>query len=77
VRPVSAARLSFALLLKFFAAHGRFPRGRSELPSQAVEFVARQLQISASDPGFTSGRGVASSATARRFAKLWAFGSAP
>jgi len=28
-------------LLKFFAAHGRFPRGRSELPSAAVEFVAK------------------------------------
>ncbi len=37
----SAAKLGFALLLKFFAAHGRFPRGRSELPSAAVEFVAK------------------------------------
>jgi hypothetical protein len=36
----SAAKLGFALLLKFFAAHRRFPRGRSELPSAAVEFVA-------------------------------------
>jgi Domain of unknown function (DUF4158) len=41
----SAAKLGFALLLKFFAAHGRFPRGRSELPSAAVEFVAKQLRV--------------------------------
>ncbi len=34
-----AAKLGFALLLKFFAARGRFPRGRSELPPVAVEFV--------------------------------------
>lgn len=36
----SAAKLGFALLLKFFAAHGRFPRRRSELPSAAEAFVA-------------------------------------
>jgi hypothetical protein len=36
-------RLGFALLLKFFTQHGRFPAGRSELPDEAVEFVARQV----------------------------------
>ncbi|MHA6800560.1 DUF4158 domain-containing protein [Bounagaea algeriensis] len=47
-----AAKLGFALLLKFFAARGRFPRGRSELPPAAVEFVAKQLQLSVADLGF-------------------------
>ena len=41
----SEAKLGFALLLKFFDANGRFPRGRSELPSLAVEFVAQQLRV--------------------------------
>jgi hypothetical protein len=56
----SAAKLGSALLLKFFAAHGRFPRGRSELPSAAVEFVAKQLRVPASDLGFYdwSGRSI-------------------
>ncbi|MHA6799732.1 DUF4158 domain-containing protein [Bounagaea algeriensis] len=55
-----AAKLGFALLLKFFAARGRFPRGRSELPPAAVEFVAKQLQVSAADLGFYewSGRSI-------------------
>jgi TnpA family transposase len=55
-----AAKLGFALLLRFFAMHGRFPRGRSELPSAAVEFVAKQLRVSAADLGFYewSGRSI-------------------
>jgi hypothetical protein len=36
-------QLGFALLLKFYGRFGRFPRGRSELHDDAVEFVARQL----------------------------------
>ncbi len=39
-RKRSAAKPGFALLLTFFATHGRFPCGRGELPSAAVEFVA-------------------------------------
>lgn len=35
----SAAKLGFGLLLKFFAAHGRFPRERNELPPAGVELV--------------------------------------
>ena len=35
-------RLGFALLLKFYARAGRFPRGRAELDDDAVAFVARQ-----------------------------------
>ncbi len=44
-----ATRLGFAVLLKFYTQHGRFPRGRFELPGEAVEFVARQVQVPASE----------------------------
>ena len=44
-------RLGFALLLKFFTQYGRFPEGRSELPDEAVGFVARQVKVPASDLG--------------------------
>ncbi|MFI5987745.1 DUF4158 domain-containing protein [Streptomyces sp. NPDC051555] len=47
-----ATRLGFAVLLKFYTQHGRFPRGRAELRSEAVEFVARQVQVHASELGF-------------------------
>lgn len=40
-----ATRLGFALLLKFYTRHGRFPTGRSNLPGEVVEFVARQVQV--------------------------------
>jgi hypothetical protein len=45
-------RLGFAVLLKFFTQRGRLPSGRSELPDEAIEFVARQVKVSASDMGF-------------------------
>jgi hypothetical protein len=45
-------RLGFALLLKFFTQYGRFPEGRSELPGEAVQWVARQVKVPASDLGF-------------------------
>lgn len=38
-------RLAFALMLKFYARHGRFPDGHADLPSDVVEFVARQVQV--------------------------------
>ena len=47
-----ATKLGFALLLKFYGRYGRFPRGRSELKSEAVEFVASQVRASAADLGF-------------------------
>ena len=47
-----ATRLGFALLLKFYTREGRFPRGRSELPYDAVDFVSKQVQVPASDLGF-------------------------
>src|SRR5216683_1789266 len=45
-------RLGFAVLLKFYARAGRFPRGRAELDDDAVAFVARQVGVPASDLGF-------------------------
>jgi DNA invertase Pin-like site-specific DNA recombinase len=36
-----ATKLGFALLLRFYAVHGRFPAGRGEIPDQAVAHVAR------------------------------------
>jgi hypothetical protein len=44
-------RLGFALLLKHYTRHGRFPTGVAELPDAAIEFVARQLQVPAVDVG--------------------------
>ncbi|MFF3932902.1 DUF4158 domain-containing protein [Streptomyces hirsutus] len=46
-----ATRLGFAVWLKFYTQHGRFPRSRAELAGEAVEFVARQVQVSASELG--------------------------
>ncbi|CAM5539461.1 Tn3 family transposase (plasmid) [Streptomyces viridifaciens] len=42
-------RLGFALLLKFYTRHGRFPRGRVDFPDEVVGFVARQMRVSAAD----------------------------
>ncbi len=47
-----ATKLGFALLLRFYAVHGRFPSGQSELPGQAVAYVARLVDVPASDLGF-------------------------
>jgi hypothetical protein len=47
-----ATRLGFALLLKFYTRLGRFPRGRGELPEQAVEFVARQVDVDPDELAF-------------------------
>ncbi len=44
-------RLAFALLLKFYTRRGRFPRGRGELPDEAVAYVARQVKVPAADLG--------------------------
>jgi hypothetical protein len=40
-----ATRLGFGLLLKCLAWKGRFPRGRGELPDNAVDHVARQVGV--------------------------------
>jgi hypothetical protein len=45
------SRLGLALWLMFFIAEGRFRTGRSELPDEAVAWVARQVKVPASDLG--------------------------
>jgi hypothetical protein len=40
------------LLLKFYTRLGRFPRGRGELPDEAVEFVGRQVGVDPAEVGF-------------------------
>ncbi len=47
-----ATKLGFALLLRFYAVHGRFPAGRSEIPDQAVAHVARLVDVLAAELGF-------------------------
>ncbi|MGJ6964802.1 DUF4158 domain-containing protein [Streptosporangium sp. G11] len=47
-----ATRLGFAILLKFYTRYGRFPRGRSELPDDMIDHVAKQVQVPASELGF-------------------------
>lgn len=42
-----SSRLSFSVLLKFFQQSGRFPTDKREVPRLAVEFLARQLGVSA------------------------------
>ncbi|MFI6505443.1 DUF4158 domain-containing protein [Nonomuraea typhae] len=39
-------------MLKFHQLHGRFPRGRAELPDDAVDYVARAVKVPASDLAF-------------------------
>ncbi|MEU4704524.1 hypothetical protein [Nonomuraea dietziae] len=47
-----------ALWLKFFAQHGRFPEGRSELPDEAVTDPGRRRPAPAARPGRArAGRG--------------------
>ena len=40
-----AMKLGFALLLRFYAVHGRFPAGRSEIPDQALRSPSRSFVI--------------------------------
>ena len=47
-----AAKLGFALPLRFYAVHGRFPAGRSVIPDQAVAHVARLVDVPAAELGF-------------------------
>jgi hypothetical protein len=44
-----ATKLGVALLLRFYAVHGRFPVGRGELPDQAGEYVARLVKVPAAE----------------------------
>lgn len=47
-----ATKLGFALLLRFYTVRGRFPHGRSEIPDSAVEYVARQVGVEATEIAF-------------------------
>lgn len=47
-----ATRLGFALLLKYYTRHGRFPRGRAEFADEVVAFVARQVNVPATEIAF-------------------------
>jgi TnpA family transposase len=47
-----ATGLGFALLLKHYSRYGRFPRGRSDLADEVIEFVARQVGVDGADLGF-------------------------
>ena len=42
-------RVGFALLLKYYTRHSRFPAERVHLPDAAIEFVARQQQVPETD----------------------------
>ncbi|GAA2128885.1 DUF4158 domain-containing protein [Actinomadura napierensis] len=46
-----ATRLGFVLALKFYIRYGWFPRGPAELSDHAVEYMARQVQVEASELG--------------------------
>ena len=50
-------RLAFALLLRFHTLHGRFPRGRGELPDEAVAYVAKLVKVPAADLGLYEWQG--------------------
>ncbi|WP_432421532.1 DUF4158 domain-containing protein [Nocardia brasiliensis] len=47
-----AAKIAFALMLRFYTETGRFPRGRSEIHDDAVEYLARQIGVSRSEIAF-------------------------
>lgn len=47
-----ATKLGFALMLRFYTEHGRFPRGRGEIPDNAVEYVARQVGVARTEIAF-------------------------
>jgi hypothetical protein len=44
-----STRLGFAAMLKFLGWKGRFPRGRLELPDDAIEHLARQVNVLAAE----------------------------
>ena len=46
-----ATRLGFGLLLKFLIWTGRFPRSVGELPDNAIEHMARQVGVPATQIG--------------------------
>ena len=61
------SRLGLALWLKFFIMKGCFPAGRSELPDEAVRWVASHVKVPASDLGLFDWEG----RTAERLQRLY------
>jgi hypothetical protein len=59
-------RLWVALLLKFYARAGRFPRGQPELDDEAMAFVARQVGVPTSDLSSRAGLPATSGRTRQR-----------
>jgi TnpA family transposase len=51
-RKRGATRLGFALLLRFYVERGRFPRGRSEIPDAAIDYVACQVGVERTEIAF-------------------------
>lgn len=47
-----ATKLGFAVMLRFFTERGRFPRGRGGIPDDAVEYVARQVEVAPTEVAF-------------------------
>jgi hypothetical protein len=47
-----ATRLGFAILLRFYTQHIRFPRGAQNCRTTWVERVAKRVQLPASELGF-------------------------
>jgi Domain of unknown function (DUF4158) len=47
-----AAKIGSALMLRFYIEKGRFPRGRSEIHDDAVEYVARQVGVDQTEIAF-------------------------
>lgn len=43
------AQFGFAVLLKFFQNEGRFPRHRNEIPTEAITYLAQQLEMPADE----------------------------
>lgn len=44
-----ATRLGFAVLLRFFAGEGRFPKSKGEVSGQVVAYLGRQVGVPAEE----------------------------
>ncbi len=47
-----AAKLGFAVMLWFYTEKGRFPRGRAEVPDEAIAHLARQIGVAGTEIAF-------------------------
>lgn len=58
-RKSGATRAGFAVLLKFFQEHARFPGGPSDLPSGALNYIAAQISVPIDELGpYWGGRSI-------------------